>query len=229
MPWGLSSKLKDMHPTKSNDGPILWMRPGEQVYSLTPFFLISPYEFKFRCIKSDLLSSPSRWGWHHTCELAFENHEFEVEFLLQFYVDNFTFVHCILKGSNRLVPWFLFGLKETSSIWKTTNRSDLMHPWVKGLVATWSGMNKALNALVTIPLVLSLTDDPHSRAGQVSREASPGRHQWAAKPEVPSQIHHGTWAANRGSNPGPRRPRGLWARQTDNSGSWYDNILPTPW
>ena len=126
MPWGLSSKLKDMHPTKSNDGPILWMRPGEQVYSLTPSFFISPYEFKFRCIKSDLLSSPSRWGWHHTCELAFENHEFEVEFLLQCNVDNFISVHCILQGCNKLVPCFLFGLKETSSMWKTTNRSDLL-------------------------------------------------------------------------------------------------------
>lgn len=31
MPWGVSSKLKDMHPTKSDDGPILWMRPGEQM------------------------------------------------------------------------------------------------------------------------------------------------------------------------------------------------------
>jgi len=30
MPWGELSHLKDMHPAKSNDGPILWMRPGEQ-------------------------------------------------------------------------------------------------------------------------------------------------------------------------------------------------------
>ncbi len=30
MPWGELSSLKDMTPTKSNDGPILWMRPGEQ-------------------------------------------------------------------------------------------------------------------------------------------------------------------------------------------------------
>eukprot|EP00093_Oithona_nana_P011637 11637.XXX_468499_465056_1 [CDS] Oithona nana genome sequencing. len=30
MPWSENSVLKDMHPTKSNDGPILWMRPGEQ-------------------------------------------------------------------------------------------------------------------------------------------------------------------------------------------------------
>ena len=75
---------------------------------------------------SDLPSSPSRWGWHHTCELAFENHEFEVEFLLQCNVDNFISVHCILQGCNKLVPCFLFGLKETSSMWKTTNRSDLL-------------------------------------------------------------------------------------------------------
>uniref|UniRef100_A0A0K2T7H5 Putative LOC100124245 [Nasonia vitripennis] n=1 Tax=Lepeophtheirus salmonis TaxID=72036 RepID=A0A0K2T7H5_LEPSM len=30
MPWGPLSILSDMSPTKSNDGPILWMRPGEQ-------------------------------------------------------------------------------------------------------------------------------------------------------------------------------------------------------
>jgi hypothetical protein len=30
MPWSSNSILNDMHPTKSNDGPILWMRPGEQ-------------------------------------------------------------------------------------------------------------------------------------------------------------------------------------------------------
>ena len=30
MPWGWASSLDTMHPTKSNDGPILWMRPGEQ-------------------------------------------------------------------------------------------------------------------------------------------------------------------------------------------------------
>lgn len=30
MPWGEMSSLKDLKPTKSNDGPILWMRPGEQ-------------------------------------------------------------------------------------------------------------------------------------------------------------------------------------------------------
>jgi hypothetical protein len=30
MPWGDLSSLNGMLPTKSNDGPILWMRPGEQ-------------------------------------------------------------------------------------------------------------------------------------------------------------------------------------------------------
>ncbi|TRY70458.1 hypothetical protein TCAL_17337 [Tigriopus californicus] len=30
MPWGELSSLHDMNPTKSNDGPILWIRPGEQ-------------------------------------------------------------------------------------------------------------------------------------------------------------------------------------------------------
>merc|ERR1711981_276881 len=30
MPWSDNSVLNEMHPTKSNDGPILWMRPGEQ-------------------------------------------------------------------------------------------------------------------------------------------------------------------------------------------------------
>lgn len=30
MPWGDMSSLCDMPHTKSNDGPILWMRPGEQ-------------------------------------------------------------------------------------------------------------------------------------------------------------------------------------------------------
>eukprot|EP00095_Tigriopus_kingsejongensis_P012585 maker-scaffold642_size120736-snap-gene-0.17 protein:Tk12585 transcript:maker-scaffold642_size120736-snap-gene-0.17-mRNA-1 annotation:"round spermatid basic protein 1" len=30
MPWGDLSVLCDMNPTKSNDGPILWIRPGEQ-------------------------------------------------------------------------------------------------------------------------------------------------------------------------------------------------------
>jgi len=30
LPWGEMSSLADMVPTKSNDGPILWMRPGEQ-------------------------------------------------------------------------------------------------------------------------------------------------------------------------------------------------------
>ena len=30
MPWSEKTVLNDMHPTKSNDGPILWMRPGEQ-------------------------------------------------------------------------------------------------------------------------------------------------------------------------------------------------------
>merc|ERR1712226_909710 len=30
MPWGECSSMESMIPTKSNDGPILWMRPGEQ-------------------------------------------------------------------------------------------------------------------------------------------------------------------------------------------------------
>ena len=30
MPWAETTTLNEMHPTKSNDGPILWMRPGEQ-------------------------------------------------------------------------------------------------------------------------------------------------------------------------------------------------------
>ena len=30
MPWGELSHLAEMVPTKSNDGPILWIRPGEQ-------------------------------------------------------------------------------------------------------------------------------------------------------------------------------------------------------
>jgi len=30
MPWSEKTVTCDMHPTKSNDGPILWMRPGEQ-------------------------------------------------------------------------------------------------------------------------------------------------------------------------------------------------------
>ena len=30
MPWGELSTLNDMNPTHSNDGPIIWMRPGEQ-------------------------------------------------------------------------------------------------------------------------------------------------------------------------------------------------------
>ena len=30
MPWGECSSTESMHPTKSNDGPILWIRPGEQ-------------------------------------------------------------------------------------------------------------------------------------------------------------------------------------------------------
>ncbi len=28
MPWGELSSIRDVHPTKCNDGPILWMRPG---------------------------------------------------------------------------------------------------------------------------------------------------------------------------------------------------------
>lgn len=31
MPWGPMSKLKMDSPTESNDGPILWIRPGEQL------------------------------------------------------------------------------------------------------------------------------------------------------------------------------------------------------
>jgi hypothetical protein len=30
MPWSELSVIRDIHPTKCNDGPILWMRPGEQ-------------------------------------------------------------------------------------------------------------------------------------------------------------------------------------------------------
>ena len=30
MPWGDRSILKDAPRNKSNDGPILWIRPGEQ-------------------------------------------------------------------------------------------------------------------------------------------------------------------------------------------------------
>ncbi|CAG0885762.1 unnamed protein product [Darwinula stevensoni] len=31
MPWGSMSILRGMHPESSNDGPILWVRPGEQM------------------------------------------------------------------------------------------------------------------------------------------------------------------------------------------------------
>lgn len=30
MPWGAMSAV-EMHPRESNDGPILWIRPGEQL------------------------------------------------------------------------------------------------------------------------------------------------------------------------------------------------------
>lgn len=31
MPWGSLSLLDQMRPTESNDGPIIWARPGEQL------------------------------------------------------------------------------------------------------------------------------------------------------------------------------------------------------
>lgn len=31
MPWGPLSGLKMLTPQQSNDGPILWIRPGEQL------------------------------------------------------------------------------------------------------------------------------------------------------------------------------------------------------
>jgi len=31
MPWGKLSRVRGMDRDKSNDGPILWARPGEQV------------------------------------------------------------------------------------------------------------------------------------------------------------------------------------------------------
>ncbi|KAL6116833.1 rsbn1l [Pungitius sinensis] len=31
LPWGTFSSLRQMHPTESDDGPILWVRPGEQM------------------------------------------------------------------------------------------------------------------------------------------------------------------------------------------------------
>ena len=31
MPWGPMSALQEMDPRLSNDGPILWVRPGEQL------------------------------------------------------------------------------------------------------------------------------------------------------------------------------------------------------
>ena len=34
LPWGVMSKLERMDPTHSDDGPILWTRPGEQVIPL---------------------------------------------------------------------------------------------------------------------------------------------------------------------------------------------------
>lgn len=34
LPWGQLSSLSSMNPEKSNDGPILWVRPGEQALPL---------------------------------------------------------------------------------------------------------------------------------------------------------------------------------------------------
>ncbi|XP_013869954.1 uncharacterized protein LOC106521783 isoform X2 [Austrofundulus limnaeus] len=31
LPWGIHSSLRDMNPTESDDGPIMWVRPGEQM------------------------------------------------------------------------------------------------------------------------------------------------------------------------------------------------------
>lgn len=31
LPWGTFSSLRQMSPTESDDGPIMWVRPGEQM------------------------------------------------------------------------------------------------------------------------------------------------------------------------------------------------------
>jgi hypothetical protein len=31
LPWGKLSALEDMNPNRSDDGPIMWSRPGEQL------------------------------------------------------------------------------------------------------------------------------------------------------------------------------------------------------
>lgn len=36
MPWGPMSTLKSIQPQQSNDGPILWIRPGEQTIPTGP-------------------------------------------------------------------------------------------------------------------------------------------------------------------------------------------------
>lgn len=35
LPWGTLSSLRRMNPRESDDGPIMWVRPGEQMIPVT--------------------------------------------------------------------------------------------------------------------------------------------------------------------------------------------------
>lgn len=35
LPWGALSSLRRMNPRESDDGPIMWVRPGEQMIPVT--------------------------------------------------------------------------------------------------------------------------------------------------------------------------------------------------
>lgn len=35
LPWGTLSSLRQMDPSESDDGPIMWVRPGEQMIPVT--------------------------------------------------------------------------------------------------------------------------------------------------------------------------------------------------
>ncbi|KAI3390098.1 hypothetical protein SNEBB_003781 [Seison nebaliae] len=46
LPWGLFSKCDNMIPTDSNDGPIMWLRPGEQSVDLSEYSMLKNQQLK---------------------------------------------------------------------------------------------------------------------------------------------------------------------------------------
>ncbi|KJE93498.1 hypothetical protein CAOG_04281 [Capsaspora owczarzaki ATCC 30864] len=60
MPWGPISVLKGLRPQDSNDGPILWVRPGEQVVALSELGATTPDSGRRRGGDATTGSTPGR-------------------------------------------------------------------------------------------------------------------------------------------------------------------------